>query len=129
MSGRIESNVRDGTVRFFCRSNGHGFIDPSPAAATSPSSPSDDPVFMHISDIEGEFIPRKGDRVRFRVCPMPPKFDRFQAVHIEIRDFTPEKHHRWTEKETEEEFREDEAAMEEERKMNESLGDKPHVNV
>ena len=34
---------------------------------------------MHISDIEGEYIPRKGDRVRYQVCPMPPRFDKPQA--------------------------------------------------
>ncbi len=45
---------------------------------------------MHISDIDGEYIPRKGDKVKFRLCPMPPKFDKFQAVHIKIVDFTPE---------------------------------------
>lgn len=56
------------------------------------------PVFVHISDIEGEFIPRKGDKVRYHLCPMPPKFDKFQAVHLEIVDFTPEKHHKWSEK-------------------------------
>jgi hypothetical protein len=27
MSGRIEDEVRQGTVKFFCRSRGHGFID------------------------------------------------------------------------------------------------------
>ena len=27
MNGRIEDEVREGTVRFFCRSKGHGFID------------------------------------------------------------------------------------------------------
>ena len=55
-------------------------------------------MFVHISDIEGEFIPRKGDKVRYHMCPMPPKFDKFQAVHLEIVDFTPEKHHKWSEK-------------------------------
>ena len=29
MSGRIDHNViQEGTIRFFCRSKGHGFIDP-----------------------------------------------------------------------------------------------------
>lgn len=28
MSGRIEDHVQEGTVKFFCRSRGHGFIDP-----------------------------------------------------------------------------------------------------
>ena len=64
------------------------------ADSTLPSHP----VFVHISDIEGEFIPRKGDKVRYHLCPMPPKFDKFQAVHLEIVDFTPEKHHKWSEK-------------------------------
>ena len=27
MNGRIEDEVHEGTVRFFCRSKGHGFID------------------------------------------------------------------------------------------------------
>lgn len=76
---------------------------------------------MHISDIEGEYIPRKGDRVRFRSCPMPPKFDRVQAVHIQIIDFTPEVHHRWSEKETPQELAEDKKAIEEEREMNNSF--------
>ena len=84
---------------------------------------------MHISDIDGEFIPRKGDRVRFRMCPMPPKFDRMQAVSIVIKDFTPEVHHKWCEKETEQELAEDREALEEEKKMNESLKDKIHVEV
>jgi hypothetical protein len=72
---------------------------------------------VHISDIEGEFIPRKGDTVRYHLCPMPPKFDKFQAVHLEIVNFTPEVHHKWSEKETPEEFAEDLCAMEEEKGM------------
>ncbi len=55
-------------------------------------------MFMHISDIDGEYIPRKGDKVKFRLCPMPPKFDKFQAVHIQIVDFVPEVHHKWVDK-------------------------------
>ena len=27
MNGRIEDEVHEGTVKFFCRSRGHGFID------------------------------------------------------------------------------------------------------
>jgi hypothetical protein len=33
MNGRIEEDVHEGTVRFFCRSKGHGFIDDDTAAA------------------------------------------------------------------------------------------------
>lgn len=114
MSGRIEDEVREGTVKFFCRSRGHGFIDDDEASGSIP-------VFMHISDIEGEYIPRKGDRVRYRICPMPPRFDRAQAVHIEIINLTPETHHKWSEKETPEEMLEDKAAIEEEAKINELI--------
>ena len=38
---------------------------------------------MHISDIEGEYIPRKGDRVRYQTCPMPPRFDKPQVRKIQ----------------------------------------------
>ena len=38
---------------------------------------------MHISDIEGEYIPRKGDRVRYQTCPMPPRFDKPQVRTIQ----------------------------------------------
>ncbi len=76
---------------------------------------------MHISDIEGEYIPRKGDKVRYQVCPMPPRFDKPQGVHIQIIDFTPEVHHKWTDKETAAELAEDKEAAKEEAKMNEEL--------
>ena len=76
---------------------------------------------MHISDIEGEFIPRKGDKVRYQVCPMPPRFDKPQGVHIQIIDFTPERHRKWSEKETPEDLAEDAAAIKEEKEMNETL--------
>ncbi len=62
---------------------------------------------MHISDIEGEFVPRRGDRVSFRACPIPPRFEKFQAVHVHIINFTPEVHHRWEMPETPEELEED----------------------
>ena len=35
MNGRIEEDVHEGTVRFFCRSKGHGFIDDDMATATA----------------------------------------------------------------------------------------------
>lgn len=72
---------------------------------------------MHISDIEGEYIPRKGDTVSYQLCPMPPHANKFQAVHIQIKDFTPEVHHKWSEKETPEEIMEDQKAEEEEKEL------------
>ena len=41
---------------------------------------------MHISDIEGEFVPRKGDTVSYRACPIPPRFEKLQAsLNVLIR--------------------------------------------
>jgi len=132
MNGRIEEDVHEGTVRFFCRSKGHGFIDDDTVTAITEAKNITQnghstgmnvsiPVFMHISDIDGEYIPRKGDRVRYQTCPMPPRFDKPQAVHIQIIDFTPEVHHRWCDKETPEELEEDKIAIKEEQEMNECL--------
>lgn len=45
--------------------------------------------------IEGEYVPLPGDRVKFRVCPIPPKLEKVQAVHVEIIDFGPEVHKKW----------------------------------
>merc|ERR1712018_488221 len=116
MNGRIGDEIHEGSVKFFCRSRGHGFIDDDIDSY---------PVFMHISDIEGEYIPRKGDKVLYNVCPMPPRFDKPQAVHIKIIDFTPEMHHRWTDKETPEELAEDAKAIKEEQEMNDRLKQTP----
>merc|ERR1711953_520952 len=112
MNGRIGDDIHEGTVKFFCRSRGHGFIDDDVDTY---------PVFMHISDIEGEYIPRKGDRVLYNVCPMPPRFDKPQGVGIKIIDFTPEVHKKWSEKETAEELAEDAAAIQEEKEMSDKL--------
>ena len=49
----------------------------------------------------------------------------FQAVHIQIIDFTPEIHHRWTDKETPEELIEDAKAIKEEQEMNDRLKQTP----
>lgn len=45
--------------------------------------------------IEGEFVPLPGDQVRYRLCPIPPKLEKCQAVHVEIINLTPQVHLRW----------------------------------
>lgn len=50
-----------------------------------------------ICSIEGEYVPLPGDAVIYRLCPIPPKFEKFQAVHVRIVHLTPAKHHKWDE--------------------------------
>lgn len=50
---------------------------------------------MLLYSIEGEFVPLPGDLVRYRLCPIPPKLEKFQAVHVEIVNLTPQVHLRW----------------------------------
>lgn len=97
--GRIVDDVETGTVKYFCRSRGHGLV--------KPDSGSHKELFMHISDIEGEFVPRRGDKVSFRLCPIPPRFEKFQAVHVHLLNFDPESHRRWEMPETPEEIEEE----------------------
>ena len=40
-------------------------------------------------------MPRQGDEVTFKVCPIPPKLEKYQAIHVKIVNFTPEVHVRW----------------------------------
>ena len=53
--------------------------------------------------IDGEYVPRVGDEVSYRLVPIPPKFEKKQAVHVQITNFTPEVHQRWQSPLTEEE--------------------------
>lgn len=85
-----------GVIKHFCRVKGHGFIKRDDGQD----------IFVHVSDIDGEYVPRIGDEVSFRLLPIPPKMEKFQAVHVEITNFTPEVHQRWENPLTDEENRE-----------------------
>jgi cold shock CspA family protein len=79
-----------GQIKSFCRERGHGFIVPLENYG--------EPIFVHISDVEGELVPREGDEVTYKLCGMPPKYEKFCAVHVVIvhpRDDVP--HERWGE--------------------------------
>lgn len=49
----------------------------------------------NIYSIEGEYVPMPGDEVKYRLCAIPPKNEKFQAVHVKIINFSPEVHRRW----------------------------------
>lgn len=88
MSERAASNpVQYGKVKYFCRQRGHGFITPDDGS---------DDIFFHISDIEGEYAPRHGDDVTYKLCHIPPKMEKLQAVHVVITHLSPGTHERWT---------------------------------
>jgi len=42
-------------------------------------------LLSHFS-IEGEFVPKEGDRVTFRTCPLPPKNVEQQAVMVVLTE-------------------------------------------
>lgn len=87
----MRNPIEEGKVKSFCRSKGHGFITPVSG---------DVDIFVHISDIEGEYVPLPGDEVSYRLCTIPPKFEKVQAIHVHITHLTPEKHSRWEERAT-----------------------------
>lgn len=71
-----DSPLQTGTCKSFCRQRGHGFITPDEGDARD--------IFVHISDIEGEFVLKAGDKVTFRTVPLPPKCVEKQAVEVII---------------------------------------------
>ena len=50
----FQSTPQEGTVSYFCRSRGHGYIR---------GDESGEEHFVHVSDIESEFVPMKEDKV------------------------------------------------------------------
>lgn len=82
----MRNPIEEGKVKSFSRSKGHGFISPNGGG---------DDLFVHISDIEGEYVPLPGDEVSYRLCSIPPKYEKVQAIHVQITHLTPEKHSRW----------------------------------
>ncbi|XP_073489084.1 calcium-regulated heat-stable protein 1 [Aquarana catesbeiana] len=83
-----ESQVYKGVCKCFSRSKGHGFIIPEDGGPD---------VFLHISDIEGEYVPVEGDEVTFKICSIPPKNEKRQAVEVVITNLAPgTKHETWS---------------------------------
>ncbi|KAL7979054.1 hypothetical protein Chor_015078 [Crotalus horridus] len=83
-----EGPTYSGVCKCFCRSKGHGFITPSDGGPE---------IFVHISDIEGEYVPVAGDEVTYKVCSIPPKNEKLQAVEVNIIHLAPgTKHETWS---------------------------------
>ncbi|XP_069346855.1 cold shock domain-containing protein C2 [Eulemur rufifrons] len=76
--------VFKGICKQFSRSQGHGFI--------TPENGSED-IFVHVSDIEGEYVPVEGDEVTYKMCPIPPKNQKFQAVEVVLTQLAPHTPH------------------------------------
>lgn len=57
---------------------------------------------LFLLSIEGEYIPIPGDEVTYHLCTIPPKLEKTQAIHVNIINYAPEKHHKWEEPCTEE---------------------------
>lgn len=55
-----------------------------------------------VHSVEGEYVPMPGDEVKYRLCIIPPKYEKHQAVHVEIIHFCPEKHKKWEDSSTDE---------------------------
>jgi cold shock CspA family protein len=75
-----------GRVTTFCRQKGHGFVQPSDGS---------EPLFMHISDIDGDVVPKEGDEVSFKKSLVPPKNEKYAAVHVHIVHPAPLTHEKW----------------------------------
>ncbi|EDV27373.1 Cold shock domain-containing protein C2 [Trichoplax sp. H2] len=83
----VAGECRIGVCHDFHRDKGHGFIKPED---------SNDLIFVHISDINGEYVLKAGDAVKFKTCPLPPKCDKLQAVDVTIVDADELSHERWS---------------------------------
>ncbi|XP_056308956.1 cold shock domain-containing protein C2 [Danio aesculapii] len=80
--------VFKGACKDFSRSQGRGFIRPAHGG---------DDIFFHISDIEGEYVPVEGDEVTYKVCPIPPKNVKVQAVEVTLTHLKAgAKHETWS---------------------------------
>ncbi|XP_018090015.2 calcium regulated heat stable protein 1 L homeolog isoform X1 [Xenopus laevis] len=83
-----EGPLSKGVCKCFSRSKGHGFITPEDGGPD---------IFLHISDIEGEYVPMEGDEVTYKVCTIPPKNEKHQAVEVKITHLAPgSKHETWS---------------------------------
>lgn len=52
--------------------------------------------FGYFFSIEGEYVPKPGDEVTYKVILIPPKMEKRQAVHVKITHLAPGvSHEKW----------------------------------
>ncbi|CAF1371516.1 unnamed protein product [Adineta steineri] len=86
----LQSPSYEGIIDEFCREKGHGYIRPK----ENPSQL----IFVHVSDIDDDYVPKKGDLVSFKKMLMPPKNEKIMAVHIKLLHLAEGvKHESWEE--------------------------------
>lgn len=103
---RLKKTRHIGTIVYFCRSRGHGFIRPDPEEVKRGEILPDD-IFMHISDIDCDFALNSGDKVSFQLQPLPPRFEKAAASHVRIVNMTDSPHKFWSTPQSKEEIREE----------------------
>lgn len=67
------------------------------AVSTRSLPKSFDISFDSLCSIDGEYVPMEGDEVTYKVCPIPPKNQKLQAVDVVITHLNPgTKHETWS---------------------------------
>lgn len=56
-------------------------------------SPSHTALALTPTSIEGEYVPVEGDEVTYKMCPIPPKNQKFQAVEVVLTQLAPHTPH------------------------------------
>lgn len=51
-------------------------------------------LFLSFS-IDGDYVPKAGDKVKYKTCPLPPKCEKLQAIDVVITTLLGDKHERW----------------------------------
>uniref|UniRef100_H2NQ33 Calcium regulated heat stable protein 1 n=3 Tax=Pongo abelii TaxID=9601 RepID=H2NQ33_PONAB len=55
------------------------------------------PPTFHVTIVEGEYVPVEGDEVTYKMCSIPPKNEKLQAVEVVITHLAPgTKHETWS---------------------------------
>ncbi|CAF3134360.1 unnamed protein product [Rotaria socialis] len=86
----MQSPSYEGIIHEFCREKGYGHIQQK--------GPPSELIFVHVSDIDDDYVPKAGDIVSFKKILMPPKNEKMMAVHIKLLHLAEGvKHESWEE--------------------------------